>query len=67
MGGVFAFSDGLFEIHSGYLGDRIGDHSVLSRIVLWWSGFIALTGCLELLIFAGHKILVQRGRGRSVA
>lgn len=44
VGGVFAFSYGLFEIPSGYLGDRIGARAVLSRIVLWWSGFTALTG-----------------------
>jgi len=44
VGGVFAFSYALFEIPSGYLGDRIGARAVLSRIVLWWSGFTALTG-----------------------
>jgi ACS family glucarate transporter-like MFS transporter len=44
VGGVFAFSYGLFEIPSGYLGDRIGARAVLSRIVLWWSCFTALTG-----------------------
>jgi sugar phosphate permease len=44
VGSLFAISYCIFEIPSGYLGDRIGARSVLSRIVLWWSGFTALTG-----------------------
>jgi len=44
VGSLFAISYCLFEIPSGYLGDRIGARAVLSRIVLWWSGFTALTG-----------------------
>jgi len=44
VGSLFAISYSLFEIPSGYLGDRIGARAVLSRIVLWWSGFSALTG-----------------------
>jgi ACS family glucarate transporter-like MFS transporter len=44
VGGVFSISYALFEIPSGYLGDRIGARAVLSRIVLWWSCFTALTG-----------------------
>ena len=43
VGSLFAISYAMFEIPSGYLGDRIGARSVLSRIVLWWSGFTALT------------------------
>jgi ACS family glucarate transporter-like MFS transporter len=44
VGGIFSISYALFEIPSGYLGDRVGARAVLSRIVLWWSGFTALTG-----------------------
>jgi hypothetical protein len=44
VGGVFSISYALFEIPSGYSGDRIGARAVLSRIVLWRSGFTALTG-----------------------
>lgn len=33
-----------FEIPSGWLGDRYGPRTVLMRIVVWWSFFIALTG-----------------------
>jgi MFS transporter, ACS family, glucarate transporter len=35
---------GIFEIPTGALGDRMGQRSVLTRIVLWWSGFTCLTG-----------------------
>jgi MFS family permease len=34
----------LFEIPSGYLGDRFGPRKVLLRIVIWWSFFTFLTG-----------------------
>jgi MFS transporter, ACS family, glucarate transporter len=42
--GVFTISYCLFEIPSGVLADRIGPRRVLTRIVLWWSAFTALTG-----------------------
>lgn len=42
--GIFSLAYGAFEIPSGSLGDRIGPHKVLTRIVLWWSAFTALTG-----------------------
>src|SRR5215470_311535 len=42
--GIFSLSYSLFEIPSGYLGDRIGPRRVLTRIVLWWSVFTSLTG-----------------------
>src|SRR6266487_5364417 len=42
--GVFFLSYGIFEIPTGALGDRIGPRRVLTRIVLWWSAFTALTG-----------------------
>jgi MFS family permease len=41
--GAFLLSYGIFEIPSGALGDRIGQRKVLTRIVLWWSAFTALT------------------------
>lgn len=41
--GSFLLAYGLFEIPSGGLGDRIGQRKVLTRIVLWWSAFTALT------------------------
>ena len=47
MGWVFAaftLSYALFEIPTGRWGDRFGSRGVLTRIVIWWSFFTALTG-----------------------
>lgn len=41
---AFAVAYGIFEIPTGWLGDRYGPRRVLIRIVLWWSLFTALTG-----------------------
>ncbi len=41
---AFIVAYGLFEIPSGAMGDRRGHRGVLTRIVLWWSAFTALTG-----------------------
>ena len=41
---AFTFAYAMFEIPSGWLGDRRGPRRVLTRIVLWWSGFTMLTG-----------------------
>jgi len=41
--GVFTLSYGIFEIPTGRMGDRIGARKVLTRVVLWWSAFTALT------------------------
>jgi ACS family glucarate transporter-like MFS transporter len=41
---AFALAYSVFEIPSGWLGDVIGPRRVLTRIVLWWSGFTMLTG-----------------------
>jgi MFS family permease len=41
--GAFALAYGLFEIPSGASGDRLGQRAVLTRIVVWWSVFTALT------------------------
>jgi sugar phosphate permease len=42
--GAFSLAYALFELPTGILGDRIGPRKVLNRVVLWWSGFTALTG-----------------------
>ena len=42
--GAFVLAYGIFEIPTGALGDRVGQRSVLTRIVLWWSAFTCLTG-----------------------
>ena len=45
--GAFTLAYAAFEIPSGTLGDRIGPRLVLTRIVLWWSSFTALTGLVS--------------------
>jgi len=42
----FVLAYALFEIPSGIMGDRLGQRKVLLRIVIWWSVFTALTGCV---------------------
>ena len=42
--GMFTFAYCLFEIPTGMMGDRLGPRRVLTRIVVWWSAFTALTG-----------------------
>src|SRR5205809_7940936 len=41
---AFTLAYALFEIPTGWLGDRIGARRVLLRVVLWWSFFTAATG-----------------------
>lgn len=42
--GAFTLAYGLFEVPVGRWGDRYGSRGVLTRIVVWWSAFTALTG-----------------------
>ena len=47
MGYVFSafyFAYALFEIPTGWWGDKVGTRRVLTRIVCWWSVFTVLTG-----------------------
>ena len=65
---AFTLAYAIFEIPSGYWGDRIGPRRVLTRIVLWWSAFTALTAArVQLSIAARRAFSVRRRRGRSVA
>ncbi len=41
---AFTFAYALFEIPTGWLGDKIGPRKILLRVVLWWSFFTAATG-----------------------
>ena len=43
---AFALAYALFEVPTGWLGDRIGPRKVMTRIVLCWLVFTALTGCV---------------------
>ncbi|MBV8859144.1 MAG: MFS transporter [Acidobacteria bacterium] len=40
---AFTFAYALFEVPSGWFGDRFGTRRALTRIVLWWSAFTMLT------------------------
>ena len=42
--GAFTLAYGMFEVVTGHWGDRYGSRGVLTRIVVWWSIFTALTG-----------------------
>jgi len=44
---MFTLSYCLFEIPTGTMGDRFGPRLVLTRIVMWWSAFTALTGAVS--------------------
>jgi sugar phosphate permease len=44
VGVAFQVAYGVFEPTTGHWGDRYGSRRVLTRIVLWWSAFTALTG-----------------------
>ena len=41
---VFPLAYGIFEMPMGWLGDRLGQRKMITRIVASWSGFTALTG-----------------------
>jgi MFS family permease len=43
---AFTIAYGLFEVPTGSWGDRYGSRRILTRIVLWWSAFTILTGCV---------------------
>jgi MFS transporter, ACS family, glucarate transporter len=47
--GAFAISYAAFEFPGGWMADRFGPRLVLTRIVLWWSVFTALTGAVSTL------------------
>jgi ACS family glucarate transporter-like MFS transporter len=62
VGTVFLVGYALFEVPSGHLGDRIGARRVLTRIVIWWSAFTALTGAVSLYpILLGVRFLFGAG------
>ena len=44
--GMFTLAHCLIEIPTGMMGDRLGPRRVLTRIVVWWSAFTALTGTM---------------------
>jgi MFS family permease len=61
---MFTLAYCLFEIPAGALGDRNGPRRVLTRIVLWWSAFTALTGMVPNYTFL---LLTRFGFGAGEA
>lgn len=47
---AFSIAYAIFEIPTGWLGDRLGPRSTILRIVLWWSFFTCLTGLVGLQV-----------------
>jgi MFS family permease len=47
---AFALGYALFEIPGGWMGDVWGPRRVITRIVVWWSLFTALTGLTDQLL-----------------
>src|SRR3977135_2794137 len=43
---AFALAYSIFEVPTGWLGDKYGARRTLIRIVLWWSVFTVLTGSI---------------------
>ena len=41
---AFTLAYGIFEVPTGRMGDKFGSRMILTRIVIWWSVFTALTG-----------------------
>lgn len=41
---IFAAAYAMFEVPTGWLGDRLGPRRVLSRVLAWWSVFTSATG-----------------------
>lgn len=59
---AYVLANALFEVPSGMMGDRRGQRYELTRIVVWWSGFTALTGwCRSLWQIAASRFLFGVG------
>ena len=59
---AYVLANALFEIPSGALGDRRGRRFELTRIVVWWSGFTAVTGaCRSLWQIVASRFLFGVG------
>lgn len=53
---AFTVAYGLFEVPTGWWGDKVGTRSVLMRIVVWWSTFTMATA----IAFSYGSLLVIR-------
>jgi MFS family permease len=65
--GIFTVAYCLFEVPTGHWGDRYGSRGVLTRIVLWWSLFTALTGAATgLWVLLGIRFLFGAGEAGAL-
>src|ERR671934_867223 len=67
VGVAFQVAYAVFEPTTGHWGDRYGSRRVLTRIVLWWSAFTALTGCVWLFTYdSGLRLPLPWSRSDGV-
>ena len=57
----FQLAYALFEIPTGWMGDTFGPRKTLLRIVLWWSVFVAVTGCTGLAWPGTETVVISFG------
>jgi sugar phosphate permease len=53
---AFQISYAIFQIPSGWMGDRIGPRKALTFVVMWWSAFTAMTA----MTFSATSLIVCR-------
>lgn len=59
---AFTLAYALFEIPTGWWGDRIGTRRVLTRIVVWWSSFtMATAACFNYVSLLSIRFLFGAG------
>lgn len=59
---AFILAYALFEIPTGWWGDRVGPRRVLTRIVIWWSSFtMATAAAFNLVTLVGIRFLFGAG------
>ena len=65
---AFTMAYGVFEIPTGWWGDRVGTRRVLTRIVSWWSFFtMATAAAFNYASLLRGAISVRCGRGWGMA
>ncbi|MBP2652507.1 MAG: transporter [Firmicutes bacterium] len=63
---AFFFSYTIFQIPSGWLGDKFGQRLVLGGAVTWWSAATMLIAlCSSLVSFIGSRILLGIGEAAA--
>jgi len=57
---AFQLAYALFEVPTGWMGDRFGPRSTLLRIVIWWSVFVSITAFAGMPLF-GSGVMIGFG------